>query len=488
MRRSLLCASMVLLLPLLISAVGLPAASDMSVPASVQWTFSMGPDPSNLTPPLVHNDHIYVARNGVLHCLDSLTGAQQWQFRPAAGNITTGAVAADALVIVGGSDSVVYGLNARTGSTTWKVTCSAPIAPTPMVVNGLLMVGANQMVYAVDPGTGGVRWISQMNAPARYGPVSDEGMIYFVGQDGSVQCLDGNTGRYRWGVATVRGSDIFPPVVASGRVIVASGNRISGVARSGGIAYSAELAVGVGGAPTVVEDKLFVPAVDGSIYLLTARSGAAQRKTPYKVGHPLASSPCVTETLVIAGLADGLIVALDRATGAIRWTYRCRAPDQMPNEGAVFGVYGPLIMADGALLAMTGSGDLYRFSGSAPDASGPVFGDFVPEPSSALPGGGYFDLTCSIVDDGSGVEPGSVSAVIDGAPTQLKFDVTTGKAESRAVRLPDGPHLVKVTARDYRGNQSSAEWSFVMDVHIGATADQPGLPGAIGARPATRGY
>jgi outer membrane protein assembly factor BamB len=343
----------------------------------------------------------------------------------------------------------------------------------------VLNSGAGEL-WRVDPATGQVRWICSMKAPASYGPVTDGAMIYFVGQDGSVQCIDATAGRYRWGAALVTGPDFFPPVVASGRVIVASGKRVYGVARSGSIAYTAELPAGIGAAPALVEDRLYVPSVDGSIYLLVPRSGAAaERKTPYKVDHALTSTPCVTESLVVVGSADGLVIALDRASGALKWTYRCRAPDQLPNEGASYGVYSPLVIADGGLLCATGSGDLYRFSASAPDGSGPVFGDLQPKAGSAMPGGDYVDVSCSIVDDGSGVDAASVKVTVDGSPVKTSFEVATGEASSQSAPLPDGPHTVRLSAKDWRGNEASTEWSFVTDVTI-ISAPQPGAPGRPG--------
>jgi len=487
MRKECVLASAVAALAVLFCGLAAPgASSDITTPMSVQWVFSMGPDATNLTVPVVGEDRVYVSRNGILHCLDGATGGEQWQFKPEMGDVTTGPVASGNLIIVGGNDSALYGLKASTGAVVWKVGCSGPIAPTPIVVNDLLMLAANQMVYAVDPSTGAVSWICAMNAPAAYGPATDEAgsMIYFVGQDGSVQCVDATAGRYRWEALLRTGPRFSPPVVAGGRVIVASGKRVYGVARSGGIAYAAEMSAGVG-PPTVVEGRLYVPSVDGSIYILSARSGAVvERKTPYQIEHQITSSPVVTESYVVAGSADGLVVAFDRSTGAAKWIYRCRAPDQLPNEGANYGIYAPLLVTDGALLCLTGSGDLYRFSASAPDGSGPVFGDFEPEPGSARPGGDYVGAVCSVVDDGSGVDPSSIQMTIDGSPVATTFEITTGKASSRAAPLPDGAHVVTVSARDYRGNAASKEWSFVTDVTI-MPEQQPGAPGQPGvpARP-----
>lgn len=486
----ILAGAVAALAALLCGPAAAGASSGITTPLSVQWVFSMGPDATSLTMPVVREDRVYVSRNGIVHCLDAAAGGQQWQFKPEHGDVTTGPVAFGDLIIVGASDSGLYGLKAATGVVQWKVGCSGPIAPTPIIVNDALMLGAGQMVYSVNPGKGEVNWICAMAAPARYGPATDEAgsMIYFVGQDGSVQCVDATAGRYRWGRRLQTGPQISPPVVGAGRVIVASGRRVYGVARSGGISYTAEMPAGVG-PPALVEDTLYLPSVDGSIYLLRARTGAmVERKARYKIEHALTSSPAVTESYVLVGSADGLVVAFDRSTGAARWIYRCRAPGQLPKEGANYGIYAPLLLTDGALLCLTGSGDLYRFSPSAPDGSGPVFGDFEPEPGSARPGGAYVGAVCSIVDDGSGVDPSSIRMTIDGSPVAVGFEVTTGKASSPSAPLPDGGHVVTVSAKDYRGNAASTEWSFVTSMAIApepqpGAPGQPGVPGGRGGRP-----
>ncbi|MFB3882340.1 MAG: PQQ-binding-like beta-propeller repeat protein [Armatimonadota bacterium] len=489
MVRNLVLAWSLAALAALLCALTAPAAlGDITTPMSVQWVFSMGPDPSDVTPPLVYNDRIYVARDGIVHCLDPLTGAEQWKFQPENRmRVSTGPVPYEKLIIVGGNDSAVCGLDAATGAVVWKIGCSGPIAPTPLVAGDRLFLGASQMVYAVKPGTGGVDWICSMAQAAAYGPVTDGSMIYFVGQDGSVQCIDAAAGRYRWGTKLVTGPQFSPPVAASGRLIVASGERVYGVARSGGISYTVEMPAAIQATPTVVGDRLFTPAVDGKIYVLSARSGASlERRTPYSVDHQLTSPPAVTDSTVIVGSADGLVIAMDRSTGAVKWQYRCRAPDQLPNEGAFHGIYSPIVETDGAILCLTGSGDLYRFSASAPDASGPVFGDFEPAAGSAQPGGDYVGTSCSIVDDGSGVDPASVKVTVDGSPVKVTFDAATGEAVTEGKPLPDGPHVVRVSAADYRGNVSSTEWSFVTDVSIipetaPGTPGQPGMPTRAGA-------
>ncbi len=473
---------------LLLSAGSLPggAPNDITTPLSVQWVFSMGVGSRDVSRPLIQDDRVYVSHNGVLHCLDNVTGAERWKFEIENAAVTTGPVPWKNLIIVGATNATVYGLDAKTGKPVWERICASTIVPDPLIVNDMLLVGAGQMVYALSPDTGDASWICSLSSAAKSGPVSDDTMAYFLCQDGTVQCVDTTQGRYRWSAQIVTGPRTFRPIVASRRVIVASGHRVYGIARSGGISWTAEMPVGVGGAPTLVGDVIYVPCVDGRIYVLYARSGAPRRSVEYKVDHSMTAPPAVTEAVVVAGSADALIYVFDRASGAVKWTYRCRAPDRVANEAAEHGIYAPIIVAGGSLYCLTGSGDLYRFSASAPDPAGPVFGDFDPDPGSALPGGRHVRPACSITDDGTGVDPTSVTGTIDGTPVAVTFDPVTGIGTLRSSIVPDGSHIVKVSARDYRGHETTAQWSFVTDVSIVAAPEQiapgqqPGLAGRGG--------
>ncbi|HUU55101.1 MAG TPA: PQQ-binding-like beta-propeller repeat protein [Armatimonadota bacterium] len=478
------CIALIALIALVSAAFAPSPPDDITPPLSVQWVFSMGADPMNVARPVIQNDRVYVSHKGILHCLDNVTGAEKWKFEPENAAVTTGPVPWKNLIIVGATDATVYGLDANTGDPVWERICASTIAPDPLLLDGMLLVGAGQMVYALSPETGDASWICSLTSTAKSGPFSDGSMAYFLCQDGTVQCVDASQGRYRWTSRLRTGPRTFRPLVASQRVIVASGNRVYGVARSGAIAWTAEMSAGVGGAPTLVDDLLYVPCVDGRIYLLYARSGAPRHSIEYQVDHSLTAPPAVTETVVAAGSANALVYVFERASGEVKWIYRCREPDRVANEGAEHGLYAPMIVADGSLYCLTGGGDLYRLAASAPDPAGPVFGDLNPEPGSALPGGQYVGAICSITDDGTGVDPASVTGSIDGTPLPVTFDPVSGLATLRASIVPDGSHIVKLSARDYRGHETTAEWGFLTDVSI---VSAPGLTGPGAARAGTRG-
>lgn len=451
---------------------GATARADITAPLSTQWVFSAGEDEANLTTPLMANGRVYATHRGALHCLDNLTGAQQWEFSPENAAVTTGPLSYGETIIVGATNATVYALDAASGDPVWERICAAPIAPTPALLEDVLLVGAGHMVYALSPASGDATWICSLTSSAMSGPVCDGSMAYFLCEDGSVQCVDASQGRYRWTAGLATGPRTFPPTVSHNRVIVASGHRIHCVARSGQVAWTATMPTGIGGAPVIVGDIMYVPCVDGRVYTLYARSGATRHHVVYQVDHPLTSSPAITETMLAVGSGDGLLYVLNATSGQVEWVYRCRAPDQLPNEGIEHGIYAPIVVSQGSLYCLTGGGNLYRFTASAQDGGGPVFGDFEPEPGAARPSGQYILPMCSVVDDGSGVDASSVTAWLDGSPVPTSFDLATGVVSLRGSLLKDGSHIVKVTAKDYRGNEASSEWSFLTDASILAMPEQ----------------
>jgi outer membrane protein assembly factor BamB len=464
-RSPLACIAFLVVL-LASSAAIAQQTNDIKPPLSVQWVFSMGPDPDNTTPPVIGKDTVYISHRGTAHCLDIITGGERWQFKPENAAVTTTPLIYGELAIVGANDGSLYALRAANGSVAWRFICAGPIAPEPIILNDMLVVGAGELVYTINPSNGQGGWVSPLQAPAKLGPVTDGSMLYFLATDGSVQCVDSTTGRYRWGTLLTPGIRVFAPVVAGSRVVVATGNRVYGVARSGAVAWTAEMPAAVGATPLVADEYLLVPGEDGEIYTLVARSGGPQRHMNFKLDHPVTSTPAATDTMLALGTGEGLIYTLDRRTGKPNWFYRCRDPEQLPYEANPFGIYAPVLINEGSLYCLVGSGDLYRFTASAPDLSGPAIGDFLPEPGSAMPGGEYVYPQCSVVDDGTGVDPNSIMATLDGAPTPVSFDLVTGIAALRDTLLPDGAHIVRITAKDFRGNEASTEWSFITEASL----------------------
>jgi len=496
-------AGLIALSVLAVAAIVTAAVSQVKPPMSVQWIYSMGIATEKPNPPLIQGDRAYVSYNGILHCLDGATGAEVWKFKPKAGRVTTAPLAYKNLIVVGADDSEIYALNAGDGKPAWDQVCAGVIGGDPIIVNDMLVFAAQDMVYAMDPAAGGLKWICSMSAPVSEGPVTDGTMLYFLCQDGSLQSVDATAGRFRWAVKLGTGPGAFPPIIAGQRVLVASGRMLVSVSRTGAISWTAELPLAVGGRPTLVGDQLYVPTVSGElpgagrqavqqisptqviagagqVLVLYPRSGRQQRSAFYGVSGTASSPPLIEAGMLFEGTANALVYALNQETGAVSWIYRCIDADQPLDEASNYGIYAPLAAGGDALYCLTGSGDLYSFSTSAPDSAGPVFSNMKPESSDALPGGRPVDVTFTVVDQASGVDPASIQATYDGTPVQTEFEPTSGEVRFHVRSPKDGAHIVKATAKDYRGNANTDQWSFLTDSSIKpppSTRTQPGRGG-----------
>ncbi len=456
------------------AALARPASADLTPPLSVRWVFSLSPDRLTTLEPAVGHGRVYLTHRGVLYCLDERTGAQQWTLEPADATLTTAPLLLENLVIVGADDGSLFALEPTSGAEVWRTTLGGPVRPTPILLDGLLVAGAGTNAHGLDPASGRQRWVCALASAVAHGPVTDGSMLYFLAQDGAVQSVDPDPSdpRFRWRTPLPTGPRVYPPIVADRRVIVAGGRRVIAVARTGAISWNREMPVGVAGRPTLIEDVVYVPSMDGRIYSLYARSGAPRRGPDLALQGAATAAPVATDQVIFAGSSAALVYAFDRESGEPLWIYRCRAPEQFPDEVAPFGIPGPLVVAGDLLLCLTGAGDLYCFSADAPDFSPPRISDFSPEPGEALPARPV-QVSCVVVDDGSGVDPASVAVTVNNRPVSVSFDLASGVVSFSLSSPGDASHAIRVTARDYRGNEGTEEWSFLTHSSITA-ADQPG--------------
>ncbi len=75
----------------------------------------------------------------------------------------------------------------------------------------------------------------------------------------------------------------------------------------------------LGSSAAVVQDRVFIGALDGRVYSFDAATGALRWSTP--TGGGVLSSPAVAAGVLYVGSDDGHLYALDAATGAVLWTH-----------------------------------------------------------------------------------------------------------------------------------------------------------------------
>ena len=172
-------------------------------------------------------------------------------------------------------------------------------------------------------------WTFETEGPVTGSPVAAEGKVYFGSYDKHIYCIDAKTGSFIWK---------FP-----------TGYRVSST-------------------PTIVDDTVYTGADDGYIYAIDADSGTQIWKRyagGLKEDTLLASmpqkrsSPIVVDDMLYVGAMDGNLYCLDTTTadGAVEWTY--------PVSDIASAIGGSPIVSEGVVYIASGDGRLYAIDAVA---------------------------------------------------------------------------------------------------------------------------
>lgn len=240
----------------------------------------------------------------------------------------------------------VIALDGGTGARRWSAHTGEPGAATSgstLFLVGDLVIAADYNVLAFDRRDGALRWrFTPVDgyAPGIYlgGPAGD---LLFAGSPaGRIYAIDHRTGSARWStlIEDDRQTTVYQPVTDGD--LVAAG-------------YTTFAAPNTGG-----------------IVVLDARTGEERWRAAFpqsggaSIDAGWAGGPVLTEDLVIAVSADGIVYAFDRRTGTIRWTL----PKWSAQPNATVGPaaprdrdFRPLTRSGGRLFVGSLSGDVLAY-------------------------------------------------------------------------------------------------------------------------------
>ncbi|MBI4876956.1 MAG: PQQ-binding-like beta-propeller repeat protein [Acidobacteria bacterium] len=236
--------------------------------------------------PSIENGRVYAASPGIttiLYCLDEKTGKPIWKTRQHNWQIYETPRVSSPVVVL--KDELVVRESGSRGET-----------------------GTARDLVFIDKQTGQVRkevTIGHLDYRHGYAPVSgnDRYIVYPYGQQyienvpplvwnlDTVVCKDPRTGQTLW---AFRVGDISGDVV-------------------------------------VEDDRVFVATDAGVLYSLNL-AGPERIAWQYRAGGPIRGTPRVTPAAVLFGANDGVIHALDRATGRLQWSYRTNAYEERAHQ------------------------------------------------------------------------------------------------------------------------------------------------------------
>jgi outer membrane protein assembly factor BamB/3',5'-cyclic AMP phosphodiesterase CpdA len=228
-----------------------------------------------------------------------------------------------------GNDLVA--LDARTGCEIFRVKTADSVYSSPHVKDGVVYFGsADHHVYAADAKTGAIKWKTKTGGAVLAWPNVARGVVCAGSTDTKIYGLEASTGSIRW---TVQGRNMYQSKTATdGERFFVGGwdNRFRCIDATSGTelwvrklgksarndtfsAYSPAIA-----SPAVGDGKVFISTNDGILHALDIASGDEVWRIDWqKMGY---SSPLYRDGKVYCALGDeGKVFCADANTGAFLW-------------------------------------------------------------------------------------------------------------------------------------------------------------------------
>lgn len=454
----------------------------LEIPLKLAWSHVANKYDNNPASPVVADGVCFFACGDRVYAVDMQTGEMKWRYPvdTSLGGMVRGAPAVHkGLVYFGAGDGNLYCLSADTGTFQWAYQTRGAIRCPPVVADDVIYVGSDDnSIYAIHAGSGEAAWIRPFTArdDMAVGVAVGSGMVVVACMDGYMYGVLATSGRLRWSPFRLPAAPInTSPIISESVVIMAVGNIMYGLSvRSGQQRWAVTLPSEVAGNPAVDGADIYVPCKDRKIYAYTAsgRQVSIKWTEPADLGTSFMSGPIIADDTIYATGSRGVVAAFSTADGSLKWRYTV-SPSSVTTPGASFtdASSSPLV-ADGALLVLTDDGVLHCFRPDAPDNVPPVIMPETPANGRMMSGAPPIKISAVIYDIGSGVDFSTVAMYLDNQPVVHEVDIgkftvsytTPTSTPGKPVRpLPDGPHTITVSVKDYAGNLATKEWYFIAD-------------------------
>jgi outer membrane protein assembly factor BamB/predicted Ser/Thr protein kinase len=173
----------------------------------------------SMQPPAIGAGRIFVSAGSTLYALDANDGAVDWVFE-AASMITTRAVIAGDMVVVGTERGLLYALRVADGQPHLHYQASGAVSAAPAADTGTIYV-ADQSgnLTAISLANATMLWRFHANAAIMAAPLLADGKLFFGAADGRFYTLDAHNGK---DLAHIQlgGSVIMSPALGDGLIIV----------------------------------------------------------------------------------------------------------------------------------------------------------------------------------------------------------------------------------------------------------------------------
>ncbi|MFC1466014.1 MAG: PQQ-binding-like beta-propeller repeat protein [Candidatus Brachytrichaceae bacterium NZ_4S206] len=283
------------------------------------------------SPTIAHGRIYFNTLSGHVIAL-SLDGSPVWQF-------TSGTRLNASLMIWGNraycgcNDAYFYCLDAHTGELVWKYKAGAAIQGNFAAFGDAVFCGSyDGFVYAFDAATGDLRWKVHVGSGVNCSIAEMDGVLYFGTNGGAVYALDAHSGDILWQACAPGGINSTCAVSAHDLFIgTRTGQFCAFDLATGRLRWSLDFGSRIYASPAVDDAFVYIASDLGTLRKLRIEDGTLVWETmigsgKLPPGGQVWTCPTLAGNVVWIGPALGEIMALDRATGAKRWSYPVEGP------------------------------------------------------------------------------------------------------------------------------------------------------------------
>lgn len=301
---------------------------------SIHWKFSI--KSPFFGSPVVDGHIVYIGgTDSILYALDIRSGRKMWQFHTSGEIRSNVCISGDTLFLNGG-DGLIYALNKLNGQLIWKFSTQGErkydfadyFHSTPVCSGGVLYFGSgNGNFYAIQAASGNLLWKYQTGHIVHTTPAIANNKIFFGSFDGFVYALHLD-GSLAWKFKTV-GHRYFPKGEVQGspavfKNLVFIGARDYNVyaidQQSGYCHWNKSFVKGWGLNNTIHDSVLYIGSADERV-LIAANPSTGSEFWNKKMEFLVFGNCCFSENLLYLGTTIGKLHAISRLSGEKLWSF-----------------------------------------------------------------------------------------------------------------------------------------------------------------------
>jgi outer membrane protein assembly factor BamB len=249
-------------------------------------------------------------------------------------------VLVDGVLVAGGADGAVYGLDWDSGAVRWSTMTGGRVRSSPAAADSTVYIGSfDGKLYALDVKTGSARWTFASRGTAlnsadfgydrrsiQSSPVIRDSIVYIGSRDGHLYAIDRETGREVWKYAHDETSWVIATPATRDSLVIDGSSDAHFVhalrVADGSEVWRQKTYHSVWGSPLIAGDVVVVPegAYDGLGHGLLRSFDLATgtERSRIVLGGPVLSTPAIAGDLVVVGSDDGAVYGIGLGTGSVR--------------------------------------------------------------------------------------------------------------------------------------------------------------------------